>query len=134
MSSGQRRGRTAELRYYVRIELLDPEIICLTETDIRLLGDNGHTIYSRPDQVQDGRKPVGKALLWSREPWRQVDDVGAQAMPPGRFVSAVTSTSVGDVTVIGVCIPWHGSRNALYRRRCKAQGVGRPQAILGTLT
>ena len=92
-----------------RIELLDPEIICLTETDIRLLADNGHTIYSRPDQVQtvETRR---KALLWSREPWRQVDDVGAQAMPPGRFVSAVTSTSVGDVTVIGVCIPWHGSR------------------------
>ena len=92
-----------------RIELLSPEVICLTETDIGLLADKGHTIYSMPDQVQtvDTRR---KVLLWSREPWRQVDDVGVQTMPPGRFVSGVTSTSVGDVTVIGVCIPWHGSR------------------------
>lgn len=92
-----------------RIALLSPEIICLTETDIRLLADSGHTTYSQPDQVQtiDTRR---KVLLWSREPWRQVDDAGAHALPPGRYVSAVTCTSLGDVTVIGVCIPWHGSR------------------------
>ena len=112
-----RSNRRAEILR--RIELLNPEIICLTETDIRLLADNGHTIYSRPDQVQtvETRR---KALLWSREPWRQVDDVGVQAMPPGRFVSAVTSTSVGDLTVIGVCIPWHG-----FRTRYTGDGVKR---------
>ena len=27
-------------------------------------------------------------------------------MPSGRFVSGVTQTSVGEVAVIGVCIPW----------------------------
>ena len=31
-------------------------------------------------------------------------------MPPGRFVSGVTQTSVGDVTVVGICIPWSASR------------------------
>ncbi len=31
-------------------------------------------------------------------------------MPPGRFVSGFTRTSVGDMTVIGICIPWSASR------------------------
>ena len=31
-------------------------------------------------------------------------------MPPGRFVSGVTETTMGEVTVIGVCIPWADSR------------------------
>ena len=40
-------------------------------------------------------------------------------MPPGRFVSGVTRTSLGDLTVIGVCIPWSGSRvrGAAVKRR-----------------
>ena len=31
-------------------------------------------------------------------------------MPPGRFVSGVTQSSEGLLTVIGVCIPWADSR------------------------
>ena len=31
-------------------------------------------------------------------------------MPPGRFVSGVTQTSEGPITVMGVCIPWANSR------------------------
>ena len=40
-------------------------------------------------------------------------------MPPGRFVSGITQTSLGDVTVIGVCIPWSGSRvrGSVVKRR-----------------
>ena len=36
-------------------------------------------------------------------------------MPTGRFVSGVTQTSVGEVAVIGVCIPWSGSRTEARR-------------------
>ncbi len=36
-------------------------------------------------------------------------------MPPGRFVSGVTQTSVGEVAVIGICIPWFGSRTEVRR-------------------
>ncbi len=36
-------------------------------------------------------------------------------MPAGRFVSGVTQTSVGEVAVIGVCIPWSGSRTEAHR-------------------
>ena len=102
-----RSGRLTEILR--RIDTHSPEVICLTETDIGLLPDRGHSIYSQPDQVAAiGRRR--KVLLWSREPWKQVDDLGIDTMPPGRFVSGVTETPVGEVTVIGVCIPWHGSR------------------------
>ena len=36
-------------------------------------------------------------------------------MPPGRFVSGVSQTSLGAVTVIGICIPWFGSRTEARR-------------------
>ena len=49
-------------------------------------------------------------MLWSREPWAEVDDIGIESMPPGRFVSGVTQTSVGKIRVVGLCIPWFGSR------------------------
>ncbi len=55
-------------------------------------------------------------MLWSREPWEQVYDVGIDSMPPGRFVSGVTQTSVGEVAVIGICIPWFGSRTEASRK------------------
>ncbi len=92
-----------------------PEIVCLTETHDGLLSQDGHTICSQPDYgyaIREGRR---KVLLWSRQPWEQVDDVGIGSMPPGRFVSGVTQTSVGEVTVIGVCIPWFGSRTEAKR-------------------
>ena len=72
-----------------------PHIGCLTESDIRLLaGMPGHTIHSQPDDVK-GIDNLRKVLLWSREPWQQVDDVGSDAMPPGNFVSGVTRTPLG---------------------------------------
>ena len=87
-----------------------PEVICLTETHAGLLSRDGHTICSQSDYGYPIKEGRWKVLLWSKEPWEQVDNVGIDAMPPGRFVSGVTLSSVGEVTVIGVCIPWSGSR------------------------
>ena len=56
-----------------------------------------------------------KVVLWSRDPWERVDDLGHSSMPPGRFVSGVTRTPVGEVTVMGICIPWFGSRTETRR-------------------
>ncbi|MCE2466123.1 MAG: endonuclease/exonuclease/phosphatase family protein [Dehalococcoidia bacterium] len=92
-----------------------PEVLCLTETHLRLLPQDGHIICSQPDYgypIKDGRR---KIVLWSREPWEQVDDLGTDALPPGRFVSGVTQTSLGAVRVVGVCIPWFGSRTEARR-------------------
>ena len=101
------RRRTEILR---RINKHEPEVICLTEAHLGLLSQDGHTICSQHDYghaIKEGRR---KVLLWSQEPWKSVDDVGTDSMPPGRFVSGITETSVGEVTVVGICIPWSGSR------------------------
>jgi len=93
-----------------RIEREAPDIVCLTETDIGLLaGMGGHVIHSRPDGVK-GIGNLRKVLLWSREPWEQVDDLGIDSLPPGRFVSGATRTPFGEVTVLGVCIPYRDAR------------------------
>ena len=100
-----------------RIQAYDPEVVCLTETHTGLLSQGGHTICSQPDYgypIKEGRR---KVMLWSREPWDQVDDVGIDSMPAGRFVSGVTQTSVGEITVMGICIPWSGSRTEARRKQ-----------------
>lgn len=110
--------RTPEIRR--RIKDQAPEIVCLTESDAELLAQGlpaqpGHVVSSQPDYgypMYDGRR---KVVLWSKEPWRDVDKFGSKSLPPGRFVSGVTQTSLGDVTVIGVCIPWQGSRTEARR-------------------
>ena len=100
-----------------RIARYSPEIVCLTETHSELL-QGGHRICARPDcgsGIQEGPR---KVLLWSKESWEpreRVDDTGDARMPPGRFISGVTRTSVGVVTVIGLCIPWeHSQSGARY--------------------
>ena len=93
-----------------------PEVVCLTETHDGLLSQEGHTICSQPDYGYTLKEDRRKVMLWSREPWDWVDDVGIDSMPPGRFVSGVTQTSVGEVTVIGICIPWFGSRTEARRK------------------
>ena len=98
-----------------RIDRLDPEIVCLTETHDELLPQQGHTICSQPDYGYTVRPNRRKVLLWSREPWNQLDALGDDLMPSGRFVSGVTQTSVGEVAVIGICFPWFGSRTEARR-------------------
>lgn len=93
-----------------RIEAHAPEVICLTETDIGLLPWEGHTVCPLGDYVDDAPASRRKVLLWSRQPWSDIDRTGDPDMPPGRYVRATTRTSAGDLTVMGVCIPWRASR------------------------
>ena len=92
-----------------RIDQHAPEIVCLTETHAGLLR-GGHAICARPDYGYGAQESRRKVLLWSKEPWARVDDIGDDRLPPGRYISGVTRTSVGELTVVGVCIPWWGSR------------------------
>jgi len=109
-----RSRRTTEI--LSRIDQHGPSVVCLTETHKLLLSRDGHTICSRPNSGYAINEDRRKVMLWSREPWQQVDDFGVDSMPPGRFVSGVTQTSLGEVTVIGVCIPWFGSRTEARRK------------------
>ena len=109
-----------------------PEVICLTEAHTGLLSRDGHTICSQSDHGYPTKEGRRKVLLWSREPWEQADDVGIDSMPPGRFVSGVTLTSVGEATVVGVCIPWFGSRTEARRKlECKMRWEDHGQYLDG---
>ncbi len=103
-----------------------PEIICLTEAyrDV-LSGLGGYQLEAEADYgypIVAGRR---KVLLWSRTPWTGSDGIGAASLPPGRFVAGRTSTALGEIDVIGVCIPWRdahvssGQRNrAAWEDHC----------------
>ena len=109
-----RSRRTPEI--LSRIDRRAPEVVCLTETHVGLLPTGGHAICSQPDYgytIKEGRR---KVALWSRQPWEQFDAVGSYSLPPGRFVSGITETSLGVLTVIGICIPWFGSRTEARRK------------------
>ena len=98
-----------------RIGQHTPDIVCLTEAHTGLLPPDEHVIYSQPDFGYGPKEDRRKVWLWSREPWERVDDLGHKSMAPGRFVSGVTRTPVGEVTVVGICIPWFGSRTETRR-------------------
>ena len=98
-----------------RLQQQEAEVVCLTEVHCGLLSKQGHTIFSPPDYGYGFKGDRRKVILWSREPWDQVDDVGSDWMPPGRFVSGVTQTSAGETAVMGICVPWFGSRTEARR-------------------
>ena len=121
--------RTPEIRR--RISQHTPDIVCLTDTHTGLLSPDEHIIYSQPDSRYGPKENRRKVLLWSSQPWERVDDLGHNSMPPGRFVSGETRTPVGEVTVVGICIPWFGSRTETRRGARKEDAVGGPCAVLG---
>ena len=100
-----------------RIAEHDPDIVCATETHPDLLSPMSYAISSESDYGYGVKESRRKIVLWSKEPWEQVDNVGLDDLPPGRFVSGVTHTSLGAVRAIGICIPWAGSRIGLVPAR-----------------
>ena len=108
-----RSARTPEILR--RIDSLAPEVVCLTESDELLLSKDGYSISAQADYGYGDKGNRRKVMLWSRQPWRDVDDLGHESLTPGRYVAGVTETSIGDVMVMGICIPWFGSRTEARR-------------------
>ncbi len=85
---------------------LSSDVICVTEGHADIFPEGGHVLTSDADYgypIKPGRR---KVLLWSRNPWREVDTLGSPLLPPGRFVAGTTDTPRGAVRFVGVCIPW----------------------------
>lgn len=95
------------------LKSLDADVMVLTESRVSFPAGDGHAIWSRTHGEPDERKVV----MWSKQPWTVVDDLGDPDLPPSRFVAATTQTPVGPIHVMGVCISWHmanvqyGARN-----------------------
>lgn len=81
---------------------LNPDVACLTEATLGMIPESGHAIVSDLDYgyLNDGSRR--KVILWSRTPWSEVDVIGSESLPGGRFVSGVTE----GIRFVGVCIPW----------------------------
>jgi hypothetical protein len=84
-------------------------IVCAPESYLTSIPDGWHGIFSGADYGYPIIAGPRKVALWSRRPWRNVDDIGHSDMSPGRFVAGVKATVFGDVFVVGVCIPWRSA-------------------------
>ena len=97
--------------------LLDlADVMVVTECTLGVLPP-GHVVAGGDDwgyRVDDPTRR--KVALWSRWPWRDVDPVGHPDLPPGRFVAGSTDTPIGEVRVVGVCVPWAGAHVSTGRR------------------
>jgi endonuclease/exonuclease/phosphatase family metal-dependent hydrolase len=99
-----------------RLVSWDCDVLVVTEGEAALLPDHGHVVDSEEDygyRVIAGRR---KVLLWSRNPWREVERRTSADLPSGRIASGVTDTPAGPVRVVGVCIPWRDAHVPSGRR------------------
>ena len=95
-----------------KLAATDCDILCITEGFAEILPDGGHVIDAGKDwgyPIHQGRR---KVLLWSKRPWTpHTHAIGSEELPKGRLVSGTTETTSGAcLTVVGVCIPWHGAQ------------------------
>jgi endonuclease/exonuclease/phosphatase family metal-dependent hydrolase len=91
-----------------RLADYEPDLVCLTECHAEFLACwGGHTAVSGADWGYRKEEQWREVLLWSRQPWRDVSLSEGSGLPVGRSVVARTSTAVGDVTVMGIVIPYH---------------------------
>lgn len=83
-----------------------PDVMAVTETRIDFPEKDGYTIWAQHPKghFADNER---KVLLWSKKPWRDIDDVGDKNLPIGRFISGITESNIGDIRVVGLCIPYH---------------------------
>lgn len=91
----------------------DVEVACLTETHERFFEDYGHSVTSAPFDTGIHPQSRRKVLLWSQRPWRNVRVAGPDCSPPGPHIAATTDTSIGELTFVGIIIPyrWAGVKS-----------------------
>ncbi len=91
------------------LDSIDGDILCLTETFPDMLSADNRTALADADYGYATSDQRRKTALWSRFGWTGIDRQGAPDMPGGRFVAATSTTSIGPIRIIGVCIPWAGA-------------------------
>lgn len=102
-----------------RIRDSGADVICLTEAYSDFFDGDGHTIASAAFDSNVDRHGRRKVLLWSRNPWTDVDTRGPCDLPEGRFAAGTTLTDLGEIRFVGVVIPYRfaGVRSGEPRRK-----------------
>ncbi|MBX3437664.1 MAG: endonuclease/exonuclease/phosphatase family protein [Planctomycetaceae bacterium] len=95
---------------------LAADVLCITESCTTILPALGDVITSTADYGYAAPKVRRKVLLWSRTPWFDIDVVGHNDLPAGRFAAGSTFTPLGQIRVTGVCVPWRGAHVSTGRR------------------
>lgn len=98
------------------LEEAHPDVVCITEGYEGLLPEDGHWVESDADYGYPLKAGRRKVILWSRTPWANVDDAGNTGLPGGRYVEGVTTTRIGAIRIVGVCIPWREAHVRTGRR------------------
>lgn len=93
-----------------------PDVLCYTEAVVNMRPAVGHVISAEADYGYEHDGTRRKVLMWSREPWTDVDDHGGAGMPSGRFITGITQ----GIRMIGVCIPWRDAHVRTGRRDRRA--------------
>ena len=97
-----------------------PDIFVLTEGCADLLPKSGFIIDGGTNWGYTPRDERNrKVLAWSKHPWSSVDQIGHPGLPPGRFVAGNTQTDIGEIRVIGVCIPWQSAHTTTGNKNRK---------------
>ena len=84
------------------IDKFDSNIICIKEGYEILLPHDGYIISSHEDYGYKSKKGRRKVILWSKNKWTDIDQIGSKEIPTGRFISGITN----GIKIIGLCIPW----------------------------
>jgi len=84
------------------VDDLNPDVICFTEAYPAIVPDNGYIITSDANYGYENTGDRRKVILWSKNPWKNIDQYGSKDIPGGRFISGITN----EIRFIGVCIPW----------------------------
>ena len=107
-----------------RIDRHAPEVVCLTETRDGLLSQQGHMMCSQPDYGYTIKEGWRKVMLWSRQPWEQVDDVGSLLCRPDGSCPASHKHQWARSPLSGSVFPGsdHGLRlGASWNARCRGR-------------
>ena len=111
--AGSKPGR----RVAQKLADLGADVLVLTEACMDLLPDHGHIVDGGTEWgYRPEREDARKVLMWSARPWTDVDPIGSTDLPGGRWVAATTSTAIGDLRVVGVCVPWPAAHVSTGRR------------------
>lgn len=90
-----------------RIQAADAEIVCATEAHAGSLDRlDGHVLSDPGVRWGDETETERKVLAWSSRKWTNEVSVG-QLSETGGAVAAETSTTLGNVRVVAVCMPYH---------------------------
>ncbi len=106
----------------------DADVICLTEAFPESMPDVGHTIMSELSGAgTKENRGARKVVLWSRFGWKNIDTIGTDKLPEGRFVCATTECDGSLINFIGMCIPYRGYRKRNWQGACEYMDALRDQ-------